>query len=95
MSNPGDAAIVDRAITTRRSIRAFLDTPVSREIVEEIGGGVAVLTGTLTRWAAVGLAGNLGRENGHQIAVGVPGGQRLVEDARAFLILGALREMRL
>ncbi|WP_019449242.1 nitroreductase [Cupriavidus sp. BIS7] len=36
MSTPGDAAIVDRAITTRRSIRAFLDTPVSRETVEEI-----------------------------------------------------------
>jgi len=36
MSIPGDAAIVDRAITTRRSIRAFLDTPVSRETVEEI-----------------------------------------------------------
>lgn len=26
-------------------------------IVAEIGGGLAVLTGTLTRWAAVGLAG--------------------------------------
>jgi nitroreductase len=36
MSSPGDAAIVDRAITTRRSIRAFLDTPVSRQTVEEI-----------------------------------------------------------
>jgi nitroreductase len=36
MSTPGDAAIVDRAITTRRSIRAFLDTPVSRETVEDI-----------------------------------------------------------
>ncbi|WP_392388498.1 nitroreductase family protein [Cupriavidus campinensis] len=30
------AAIVDRAITTRRSIRAFLDTPVPRETVEDI-----------------------------------------------------------
>lgn len=36
MSNSGDAAIVDRAITTRRSVRAFLDTPVSRETIEEI-----------------------------------------------------------
>ena len=36
MSNPGDAAIVDRAITTRRSVRAFLDAPVPRETVEEI-----------------------------------------------------------
>lgn len=36
MSNSGDAAIVDRAITTRRSVRAFLDTPVARETVEDI-----------------------------------------------------------
>jgi len=32
------AAIVDRAILTRRSVRAFLDTPVPREMVEDILG---------------------------------------------------------
>lgn len=31
-----EAAIVDRAIVTRRSIRAFLDTPVPRETIEDI-----------------------------------------------------------
>lgn len=31
-----EAGIVDRAIVTRRSIRAFLDTPVRRETIEEI-----------------------------------------------------------
>ncbi|AZG14721.1 MULTISPECIES: nitroreductase [Cupriavidus] len=36
MSPPDDAAIVDRAITTRRSVRAFLDTPVPRETIEAI-----------------------------------------------------------
>jgi nitroreductase len=33
---PGPANIVDAAITSRRSIRAFLPTPVPRETVEEI-----------------------------------------------------------
>ncbi|GJG92969.1 nitroreductase [Cupriavidus pauculus] len=36
MSTADDAAIVDRAITTRRSVRAFLDTPVPRETIEDI-----------------------------------------------------------
>ncbi|WP_454720932.1 MULTISPECIES: nitroreductase [Cupriavidus] len=31
-----DAAVVDQAIVTRRSVRAFLDTPVPREMVSEI-----------------------------------------------------------
>lgn len=60
MSTPGDAAIVDRAITTRRSIRAFLDTPVPRETVEEI---LAVASrapsGTNTQpWKVYVLAGD-------------------------------------
>ncbi len=33
---PGPASIVDAAITSRRSIRAFLPDPVSREVIEEI-----------------------------------------------------------
>ncbi|MEN7527737.1 MULTISPECIES: nitroreductase [unclassified Cupriavidus] len=36
MSNPDEAACVDRAITTRRSVRAFLDTPVPRQTIEDI-----------------------------------------------------------
>ncbi len=35
-TSPSEADIVDRAILTRRSVRAFLDTPVSREVVEDI-----------------------------------------------------------
>ncbi|MGO4328396.1 nitroreductase [Cupriavidus sp. 2TAF22] len=31
-----DAMLVDQAIVTRRSVRAFLDTPVPREVVNEI-----------------------------------------------------------
>ncbi|MDF3833148.1 nitroreductase [Cupriavidus basilensis] len=31
-----DTAVVDQAIVTRRSVRAFLDTPVPREVVNEI-----------------------------------------------------------
>ncbi|WP_404993115.1 nitroreductase [Cupriavidus pauculus] len=60
MSNPGDAAIVDRAITTRRSIRAFLDTPVSREIVEEILGVASrAPSGTNTQpWRVYVLSGD-------------------------------------
>jgi nitroreductase len=34
--NPGDAAAVDAAITSRRSIRAFLPTPVPRSVLEDI-----------------------------------------------------------
>ncbi|MGO4278335.1 Nitroreductase [Cupriavidus sp. OV038] len=54
------AAIVDRAITTRRSIRAFLDTPVPRETVEDI---LAVASrapsGTNTQpWRVYVLAGD-------------------------------------
>ena len=33
---PGSTAAVDAAITSRRSIRAFLPTPVARETIEEI-----------------------------------------------------------
>ena len=33
---PSDTAAVDTAITSRRSIRAFLPTPVSRETIEQI-----------------------------------------------------------
>ena len=60
MSNPGDAAIVDRAITTRRSICAFLDTPVSREIVEEILGVASrAPSGTNTQpWRVYVLSGD-------------------------------------
>lgn len=36
MTPERDADVVDRAIQTRRSVRAFLDTPVPREVVEEI-----------------------------------------------------------
>ncbi len=43
--------------------------------------------------AALGIR-DLGGEDRHQIAVGVPSRERLVEDARAVLILGADREMR-
>jgi len=39
-------------------------------------------------------ARHLGGEDRHQIAVGVPSRERLVEDARAILVLGADREMR-
>ena len=39
-------------------------------------------------------ARDLGGEHRHQIAVGVPAGERLVEDARAFLVLGADGEVR-
>ena len=35
---PDEVAAVDRAILTRRSVRAFLDTPVPRETVEDILG---------------------------------------------------------
>jgi len=34
--NPAGVAAVDAAITTRRSIRAYLPTPVPREVVEQI-----------------------------------------------------------
>ena len=47
------------------------------------------------RQAAVVLGRNLGSERGHQVAFGVPAGQRLVKDARAFLFLGAAGEMRI
>jgi nitroreductase len=36
MPTPEEIAIVDAAITTRRSLRAFLPTPVPRETVEQI-----------------------------------------------------------
>jgi len=60
MSQADDAAIVDRAITTRRSVRAFLDTPVPRETIEEI---LAVASrapsGTNTQpWKVYVLAGD-------------------------------------
>ncbi len=44
---------------------------------------------------AIGAAWNLGGQNRHQIAIVVPHGEWFVEDARAFLVLGALREVRL
>jgi hypothetical protein len=39
---PGPHSIVDHAITSRHSIRAFLPTPVERAVIEEI---LAVATG--------------------------------------------------
>lgn len=33
---PSSATIVDRAITSRRSVRAFLSTPVPRDVIEDI-----------------------------------------------------------
>ncbi len=41
------------------------------------------------REAAIGLRGNLGRQAGDEIAVLVPAGERLEEDARGDLVLGA------
>ncbi len=38
---------------------------------------------------------DVGRQDRYQVAVLVPAGQRLVEDARAFLVLGAIGKMRL
>ena len=40
------------------------------------------------------LARNFGGQHRHQIAIAVPSGQRLVEDAAAVLVLGADGEMR-
>ena len=45
--------------------------------------------------AAVLRVGDLGGEDRHEVAVGVPPGERLVEDARAVLVLGADGEMRI
>ena len=45
--------------------------------------------------AAVLESGNLGGEHRHEVAVGVPAGQRLVEDARGLLVLGADGEVRI
>jgi nitroreductase len=36
MTTPQETAIVDAALTSRRSVRAFLPTPVSRQTVEDI-----------------------------------------------------------
>ncbi len=47
------------------------------------------------RHAAVFRRRNLGREDRNQVAVVVPARKRLVEDARAVLILGARREVRI
>ncbi len=70
------------------------------------GEGLAVVPGdallqlpgdrlAVGREAAVVAARNLGGEDGHQVAVVVPRGQRLVEHARAFLVLRAVGEVRL
>src|SRR5215207_4987960 len=46
------------------------------------------------REAAVLARRDLGREHGEEVAVRIPAGERLVEDARAVLVLGADRKMR-
>ena len=48
----------------------------------------------LVERAALGV-GELGGEDRHEVAVGVPPCERLVEDPRAVLVLGADREMRI
>ena len=55
----GDPAIVDHAIATRQSVRAFLPTPVPRETVEEILQLASrAPSGTNTQpWKAVVLTG--------------------------------------
>ncbi len=55
----GDPAIVDHAIATRQSVRAFLPTPVARETVEEILRLASrAPSGTNTQpWRAVVLMG--------------------------------------
>ena len=55
----GDSAIVDHAIATRQSVRAFLPTPVPRETVEEILQVASrAPSGTNTQpWKAVVLTG--------------------------------------
>ena len=55
----GDPAVVDHAIATRRSVRAFLPTPVQRETVEEILQLASrAPSGTNTQpWKAVVLTG--------------------------------------
>lgn len=55
-----DAAIVDEAITSRRSVRGFLPTPVAREVVEEILNIAArAASGTnMQPWKVHALAGD-------------------------------------
>lgn len=58
-SSVGDSAIVDHAIVTRQSVRAFLPTPVSRATIEEILQVASrAPSGTNTQpWKAVVLTG--------------------------------------
>ena len=85
----------------RRGIGRVL--PVEDDVVR--GEGLAVVPGDvpleLPRHglavlgdAAVLGTRNLGGEDGEQVAVRIEGGERLVEDARAVLVLGADGEMR-
>ena len=46
------------------------------------------------REAAVFAAGDFGRQHRHQVAVGIPARQRLVEDGATFRVLGAGGEVR-
>jgi nitroreductase len=57
---PQDIAAVDAAITSRRSLRAFLPTPVPRELIEQILGVASrAPSGTNTQpWKVYVLTGN-------------------------------------
>ena len=76
---PGEDAVVGRERLAVVPRHALLELP---------GDGPAVLAD-----AAVLHARDLGGQGGGEIAVGVPRGQRLVEDARAVLVLGAHRDV--
>src|SRR5215208_5975107 len=74
------------------------DAVVGAERLAVVPGHVALeLPGhrqAVGREAAVLARRDLGREHREEIAVRIPAGERLVEDARAVLVLGADREMR-
>src|ERR1019366_266290 len=78
---PGEDAIVGGEGLAVVPRDALLQLPDDRLAV---GGQAAVLA-----------ARDLGGQDGYQIAVVVPHGQRLVKDARAFLVFLAVREVRL
>ena len=70
MTTPDQVALVDAAITTRRSLRAFLPTPVPRETIEQI---LAVASrapsGTNTQpWRVYVLTGDAKTELSRKIA---------------------------
>ena len=91
----------DRDRCRRRILRVL---PVEDDVVG--GEGLAVVPGdallelpgdrlAVGGEGAVLAAGDRRRQDGLEIAVGIPAGQRLVEQARAVLILGADREVRI